>query len=224
MSCGPSSRGTTTSRSSPSSCSAGAAAGAGRGSAASIRPSSSLTALLDRRLLLRLRAHGRGARRRPSSAPCSSPSRRSTSSTGSSRTSIVLPAAAIVLVAQTVLEPSPEWALAALGAWLLPPRRRARLPGRDGHGRREARAADGRDARPDGAGRADGRDGRRARARRSCLLARHGMAARKMGIPFGPFLALGGVVALFVGDRLLDAYLDASLTRRGALALAARCR
>ena len=39
------------------------------------------------------------------------------------------------------------------------------------------------------------------------LLAKHGMAARKMGIPFGPFLALGGVIALFAGDRLLDAYL-----------------
>ena len=39
------------------------------------------------------------------------------------------------------------------------------------------------------------------------LFARHGAAARKMGIPFGPFLALGAVVALFVGDGLLDAYL-----------------
>ena len=39
------------------------------------------------------------------------------------------------------------------------------------------------------------------------LLARHGSAARKMGIPFGPFLALGGVVALFAGQTLLDAYL-----------------
>ena len=33
------------------------------------------------------------------------------------------------------------------------------------------------------------------------LLARHGAAARKMGIPFGPFLALGSVVALFWGER-----------------------
>jgi leader peptidase (prepilin peptidase) / N-methyltransferase len=40
------------------------------------------------------------------------------------------------------------------------------------------------------------------------LLARHGSAARKMGIPFGPFLALGGIVALFVGDWILDAYLN----------------
>jgi prepilin signal peptidase PulO-like enzyme (type II secretory pathway) len=28
-----------------------------------------------------------------------------------------------------------------------------------------------------------------------------------MGIPFGPFLALGGVVALFAGHELLSAYL-----------------
>lgn len=41
------------------------------------------------------------------------------------------------------------------------------------------------------------------------LVARHGAAARKMGIPFGPFLALGAVVALFLGDRLLGAYLGA---------------
>jgi leader peptidase (prepilin peptidase)/N-methyltransferase len=40
------------------------------------------------------------------------------------------------------------------------------------------------------------------------LLARHGKEARRMGIPFGPFLALGAVIALFWGDRLLDAYLD----------------
>jgi leader peptidase (prepilin peptidase)/N-methyltransferase len=40
------------------------------------------------------------------------------------------------------------------------------------------------------------------------LLVRHGMAARKMGIPFGPFLAFGSVVALFWGDRMLDAYLS----------------
>ena len=39
------------------------------------------------------------------------------------------------------------------------------------------------------------------------LLARYGGAARKMAIPFGPFLALGSVVALFAGERLLDAYL-----------------
>jgi len=39
------------------------------------------------------------------------------------------------------------------------------------------------------------------------LLVRHGRAARKMGIPFAPFLALGSVIALFAGEWLLDAYL-----------------
>ena len=38
------------------------------------------------------------------------------------------------------------------------------------------------------------------------LLARHGGAARKMAIPFGPFLALGSVIALFAGGSLLHAY------------------
>ena len=39
------------------------------------------------------------------------------------------------------------------------------------------------------------------------LIARHGLAARKTAIPFGPFLALGSIVALFFGDTLLAAYL-----------------
>src|ERR671934_1055655 len=39
------------------------------------------------------------------------------------------------------------------------------------------------------------------------LFARHGMAARKMAIPFGPFLAFGALVALFAGDQVLSAYL-----------------
>lgn len=40
------------------------------------------------------------------------------------------------------------------------------------------------------------------------LIARHGAAARKRAIPFGPYLALGGVVGLLVGEELLDWYLD----------------
>jgi leader peptidase (prepilin peptidase)/N-methyltransferase len=39
------------------------------------------------------------------------------------------------------------------------------------------------------------------------LVARHGAAARKMAIPFGPFLAFGAIVALFVGQPVLDWYL-----------------
>jgi len=39
------------------------------------------------------------------------------------------------------------------------------------------------------------------------LIARHGAAARKQAIPFGPFLALGGVVGLLAGNELIDWYL-----------------
>jgi leader peptidase (prepilin peptidase)/N-methyltransferase len=42
------------------------------------------------------------------------------------------------------------------------------------------------------------------------LFARHGMKARKMKIPFAPFLALGGLVGLFLGHPLLDWYLSLS--------------
>jgi len=40
----------------------------------------------------------------------------------------------------------------------------------------------------------------------AALLIRHGRAARKRAIPLGPFLALGGVVALFAGSAILDWY------------------
>ena len=40
------------------------------------------------------------------------------------------------------------------------------------------------------------------------MMMRHGSAARKKAIPFGPFLALGGIVALFAGDEIVDGYLD----------------
>jgi len=39
------------------------------------------------------------------------------------------------------------------------------------------------------------------------LIVREGAAARKKAIPFGPFLALGGVAALFAGHALIDLYL-----------------
>ncbi|MDQ3849707.1 MAG: prepilin peptidase [Actinomycetota bacterium] len=39
------------------------------------------------------------------------------------------------------------------------------------------------------------------------VIARHGAAkGRKTAIPFGPFLALGGLVGLFAGDALIDWY------------------
>jgi leader peptidase (prepilin peptidase) / N-methyltransferase len=39
------------------------------------------------------------------------------------------------------------------------------------------------------------------------MIARDGAAARKAAIPFGPFLALGGVVGMLAGDQLVDWYL-----------------
>ena len=120
---------------------------------------------------------------------------------------IVLPAAAIVLAAQTVLHPSVEWALGGFGA----------------AGFLFVAAL----AYPAGMGMGDVKLalllgvmlGRvvpvalmigmlSALVPAIVLLIRHGQAARKMGIPFGPFLALGGFVALFAGESILDAYLS----------------
>jgi leader peptidase (prepilin peptidase)/N-methyltransferase len=38
------------------------------------------------------------------------------------------------------------------------------------------------------------------------VLVRRGRSARKLAIPFAPFLALGGVVALFAGSPIVDWY------------------
>ncbi len=41
------------------------------------------------------------------------------------------------------------------------------------------------------------------------VMARYGVAdGRKKGIPFGPWLSFGGLVGLFVGDNIVDWYLD----------------
>jgi leader peptidase (prepilin peptidase)/N-methyltransferase len=40
------------------------------------------------------------------------------------------------------------------------------------------------------------------------MIAREGAQARKQAIPFGPFLALGGVVALLAGDPIVEWYLS----------------
>ena len=43
----------------------------------------------------------------------------------------------------------------------------------------------------------------------AAIIARMGVKeGRKAGIPFGPWLALGGVVGLLVGDEIVDWYLD----------------
>ena len=119
---------------------------------------------------------------------------------------IVLPATAIVLVAQSVLHPSIEWLAAALGASLFLLLAALAYPAGMGMG-------DVKLALLLGAGL-----GRTvpvalmvgmvsALIPSAFLLVRHGAAARKMRIPFGPFLAIGGVVGLFAGNVLLDAYL-----------------
>lgn len=39
------------------------------------------------------------------------------------------------------------------------------------------------------------------------IIAREGAAARKQALPFGPFLALGGVIGLLLGDQFVHLYL-----------------
>jgi leader peptidase (prepilin peptidase)/N-methyltransferase len=120
---------------------------------------------------------------------------------------IVLPAAVIVLVAQTILHPSVEWLAAGLGASLFLLLAALAYPRGMGMGDVKLALL---------LGFAVGRTvplalfaGMVAALVPSAVLfARHGSAARKMGIPFAPFLALGGLLGLFAGRPLLDAYLS----------------
>jgi leader peptidase (prepilin peptidase)/N-methyltransferase len=119
---------------------------------------------------------------------------------------IVLPAAAVVLAAQTALHPSLEWLLAALGAstFLLV----AALVYPAGMGMGDVKLAlllGAMLGRTVPVGLMVGMVS--ALAPSVVLFARHGSKARKMGIPFAPFLAFGAVVALFAGDALLELYL-----------------
>jgi leader peptidase (prepilin peptidase)/N-methyltransferase len=119
---------------------------------------------------------------------------------------IVVPAAAVVLVAQTINEPSPEWFLAGFGAALFLFIAALVYPAGMGMGDVKLALL---------LGFMLGRTvpvalmvGTIAALVPSIvLIARHGSAARKMRIPFGPFLAFGGIVALFFGDAIVDAYL-----------------
>jgi leader peptidase (prepilin peptidase)/N-methyltransferase len=44
------------------------------------------------------------------------------------------------------------------------------------------------------------------------LIARHGAEARKQAVPFGPFLALGGLIGLLAGDEMVDWYTNTFLS------------
>jgi leader peptidase (prepilin peptidase) / N-methyltransferase len=118
---------------------------------------------------------------------------------------IVLPATVVVLAAQTVREPSLEWLLCALGASLFLFLAVLAYPAGMGMGDVKLALL---------MGAALGKVvsvalmvGMVAALLPGLyLLARHGSEARKMAIPFAPFLALGSIVALFAGNPLFDAY------------------
>jgi leader peptidase (prepilin peptidase)/N-methyltransferase len=120
---------------------------------------------------------------------------------------IVLPAAAIVLVAMTAVHPSVEWLAAGLGASLFLFLAALAYPRGMGMGDVKLALL---------LGFALGRTVPvamfagmvAALVPAVVLFARHGSAARKMAIPFAPFLALGGILALFAGESLVHAYLS----------------
>ena len=120
---------------------------------------------------------------------------------------IVLPATVVVLVANTARDLSPEWAIGALAGsgFLLA----AALVYPAGMGMGDVKLALLMGAALGRTVSAALMVGMLAAMVPSlALFARHGSKARKMGIPFGPFLAIGSVVALFWGHDLIDAYLS----------------
>jgi leader peptidase (prepilin peptidase)/N-methyltransferase len=119
---------------------------------------------------------------------------------------IVVPGALLVVAAQTAIHPSPEWAIGAVGAagFLLA----AALAYPGGMGMGDVKLALMLGAmlgRTTPVGMLVGMFA--ALVPGVVLLARHGGKARKMGLPFAPFLAFGAVVALFAGHSLLHGYL-----------------
>lgn len=120
---------------------------------------------------------------------------------------IVVPAFVIVLAAQTLLHPSPQWALAALGASGFLFIAAVVYPAGMGMGDvKLALLLGAMLGRVVPVGLMLGM--LLALIPSVYLLATHGAKARKMGFPFGPFLALGAILALFWGDQLLEAYLS----------------
>ncbi len=119
---------------------------------------------------------------------------------------IVLPAAAVVFVARTLLDPSLEWLLGAVGAagFLF----LAVLAYPKGLGMGDVKLASLLGAMLGATVSVALFVGFLAALVPAVVLfARHGSAARKMAVPLVPFLSLGAVGALFAGERLLDGYL-----------------
>jgi leader peptidase (prepilin peptidase) / N-methyltransferase len=118
---------------------------------------------------------------------------------------IVLPGAVLVLAGRSIDDPSVEWLLAAVGAALVLFLIAFAYPKGMGMGDVKLAALLGA-----GLGTpvviALFLGFLTAFVPAAALLVRHGQAARKRAIPLGPFLALGGVVALFAGDAILDWY------------------
>jgi prepilin signal peptidase PulO-like enzyme (type II secretory pathway) len=119
---------------------------------------------------------------------------------------IVLPSAAVALVAHTLIDPSPAWlawSLAAAGGLFL-----VVLAHPKGLGMGDVKLALLLGAMLGSSVAVALMLGLFACLVPSAVLvSRHGAAARKLGVPLVPFLAFGSVVALFFGNALLDAYL-----------------
>lgn len=118
---------------------------------------------------------------------------------------IVVPALAAALVARTALDPSPRWVLAAFGVGSILFLAAVVFPAGMGMGDVKLTAFLG------------GWLGWQALTALMLgllasfvpalgILVVRGRAARKVGLPFAPFLALGGIVALFVGPEIVDWY------------------
>jgi leader peptidase (prepilin peptidase)/N-methyltransferase len=119
---------------------------------------------------------------------------------------VVLPAAAAVLVLNTVWHPSPEWAIGALGAAGFLFIAALAYPGGMGMGDVKLALLIGALlGRTTPVGIMLGLF--LALIPSLFLFARHGTGARKLAIPFAPFLAAGAVIALFAGEPILHAYL-----------------
>jgi leader peptidase (prepilin peptidase)/N-methyltransferase len=119
---------------------------------------------------------------------------------------IIVPALAVALVVQTARDPSLEWifaSLAAGGFFLL-----AALVNPGGLGMGDVKMAAFLGAwfgTPVVVALFAG--ALIAMIPALAILAMRGGAGRKVGIPFAPFLAAGGIVALFFGDAIVDAWL-----------------